>query len=140
MMFKLQPSSHPDAEKSSRLWLSFNISFIVGLLLLLTQVVWTVGCQFLPSRHFCWAAHNSMTYYTIHVNVEGEDLNLREIGSRYAIRYGLGQNGGWEAHSIYNIIELIEQAERIDYPDERAAVTIVYRVNGGEEQTWSFRE
>lgn len=79
-----------------------------------------------------------MTAYTLEVTVDGELLDNSQIKARYAIRYGIRGDLHWEAHSIHNLFELIELAEKTYYQDNPAQITINYWVNEKERQTWSY--
>lgn len=111
---------------------------IIGAVFIVIQLGLVFQGQFEKTKHFCWAPHNTMVAYSIDVTVDGQKLDIVQIRERYAIYYGADDKVSWEVHSIHNLFELIEIAEKRFYQDHPAEVVIQYRIEGEEERYWYY--
>ncbi len=92
-----------------------------------------VYARFVPSRYFCWAPYHSQNHYEMDVTVNGRVLTAGEIQRRYR-----RPQKGINSRTIEDQKDIIAQYERTYGKNERAEVTLRYRVNGGAEQTWHW--
>lgn len=109
-------------------------NFVAGIIFLALQIFSIVYARFIPERFFCWAPYDIHTKYSIHVQIDGNDLTNNEIKMRY--RY---HSHGWEPRSIFNVISLVKQYENTYGSDEGADVSIYYSINGKPEQIWKHK-
>lgn len=110
-----------------------KIRFGVGAVFLLAQVAAIGYARTVPARYFCWAPYDAITLFTLEATVEGRPLTEAELRARY--RYG---RTGRDNRSPQHVIDRIRQAEQTYGRDVSAEVTLRYRVNGGEETTWTW--
>lgn len=105
----------------------------VGLSILAAQIVMIGVARVHPIRYYTWAPFDSQNDFTIQSIVNGRELSPEEVLARYRkpVR-------GRSPRSIYEVVSTIEYVETHYRKDDRATVTVVYRTNGGPEQTWRF--
>lgn len=113
---------------------SGRAALALGLAFLLLQLALVIQARFVEYRHFCWAPHTTQVRYSMQVEVEGRTLSAREAGARY----GLAHDYGWEAHSVENLKQLVEQYERTYAGDQPARVRMEYSVNGKTPEVWRW--
>jgi len=111
------------------------LRWAIGFALLAFQVGAIVYARYVPARYFCWAPYDMQTDYVIHATVNGRPLNADEI----RLRYRRGPSGT-DNRSFQHIIDIVEQAEQRYHPNDRTEVRIGYRINGGREQQWLYRQ
>ena len=104
---------------------------IVGVGILAFQLVMIVYARFVPSRYFCWAPYDVQTEYWITTVVNGHQLTGGEIRERYR-----RPQHGTDNRSPQHVIDILQEYEERYARNDRAAVTMRYRVNGKNEQVW----
>lgn len=119
-----------DLPKSTRL-----LRWTLALTLLGLQVAAIVYARFVPTRYFCWAPFDMQTDYRLQVEVNGRRLTPAEIRRRY--RRG---PQGTDNRSFSHLTDILEGAERRYHPQDRTSIVMTYRINGGEERTWIYRQ
>ena len=105
----------------------------LGVAVLLFQIGAIVYARFVPARYFCWAPYDAQNDYVIEVVVDERLLSHDEIRQRYKKRAR-----GTDNRSIQHIKDIISGYETSDGAGEDAKVTLSFRVNGGEEQSWKW--
>ena len=105
----------------------------LGVAFLALQVLSIAYHQTVPTRWFCWAPYDIHTRYTVHVEIDGRPLSLREAKLRY--RYS---SDGWEPRSIHNIFSMISQYESTYGAEDGARVTVDYSINGHPPEQWTW--
>ena len=106
---------------------------VLGVAILLFQLGAIIYARFVPVRYFCWAPYDSQNDYLIGAVVNGRVLSQDEIRGRYKKRAKDTDN-----RSIQHIKDIISGYETSYGAGENARVTISFRVNGGEEQSWKW--
>ena len=106
---------------------------VLGIAILLFQIGAIVYARFVPARYFCWAPYDSQNDYVIEVVMDSRALSRDEIRRRYKKRAK-----GTDNRSIQHIKDIISGYETSYGAQENAQVTLSYRVNGGEEQSWKW--
>ena len=104
---------------------------IAAAAILVFQLAMIVYARFVPSRYFCWAPYDVQTEYWITTVVDGRKLTPAEIRTRYR-----RTQHGTDNRSPQHVIDILEGVEKQYHPDDHAAVTMRYRVNGKEERVW----
>ena len=99
------------------------------------QVAGIVYARFVPTRYLCWAPYDQISFYRIDADRAGRALTPAEIGARYRM-----PPAGRENRSIHHVLNTIAQFESTFGQADRVTVRVVYRVNGGPEQTWTAPE
>lgn len=99
--------------------------------LLVFQVGMVGLARWHDDRFFTWAPHDEWTDFEIDASVAGRPLSDDEI----LRRYGYTAEGS-EPRAGAHVLRAVRLAEERYHDDDPATVTIRYRVNGGEEQTW----
>ena len=89
--------------------------------------------RFVPSRYFCWAPYDTQTEYRISASVNGKPLSEREIRTRYR-----RPAHGFDNRSPQHVIDIVQGVEERNAAAGQADVSMRYRVNGKEEQTWRW--
>ena|SRR6188474_2894515 len=88
--------------------------------------------RFVPTRYLCWAPYDQISFYRIEVeNREGRALTPAEVGARYRML-----PAGRENRSIQHVLNAIAQFESTYGRTDSVRARVIYRVNGGPEQTW----
>jgi hypothetical protein len=105
----------------------------VGLSILAAQLVMIGVARVHPIRYYTWAPFDSQNDFSIQTIVDGRELSPAEVLQRYR-----KPARGHSPRSIYEVVSTIEYVETHYRKDDRATVTVVYRTNGGPEQTWQF--
>lgn len=105
----------------------------LGVAFLAFQIGAIVYARFASSRYFCWAPYDTQTEYTIRAAIQGRNLAPDEIRRRYR-----RPARGFDNRSPQHVIDILEGLERRHPPDQQAAVTLTYRVNGKAEQQWQW--
>jgi hypothetical protein len=96
------------------------------------QAAALVHARFVPTRYLCWAPYDQISFYTIEADRAGHPLTATEIGARFRM-----PPTGRENRSIHHVLAAIAQFESTYGRADRVSVRVVYRVNGGAEQTWT---
>lgn len=109
------------------------LSWTLGFGLLLFQVGGIVYARFVESRYFCWAPYDMQTQYRVAVNVNGEELNGKQIRERYR-----RSQAGSDNRSPQHLKDIFSQTDASYHPEDAVVVVLRYRVNGKEERTWRF--
>lgn len=112
-----------------------NWRYAIGLTLLALQGAAIVRARFADDRYFCWAPFDQQTKYEIGVTIGGEGLTEFQILRRYRRPFE-----GVDNRSANHIFDIIRRAEKKLEPAGRSRVTVVYSVNGGQEQVWNYPE
>ena len=105
----------------------------IGLALLAFQVGAIVYARFTDARYFCWAPYDAQNEYVIEASLGGAPLNPEQIRARY--RRG---PKGVDNRSIQHVKDIVAGVETLYHPDDPAEVTLRYRINGHEEQVWTW--
>ena len=106
---------------------------VLGVAVLLFQIGAIIHARFVPARYFCWAPYDAQNDYVIEVVAAGRTLSRDEIRQRYKKRAK-----GTDNRSIQHIKDIISGYETSYGAEENAQVTLSYRVNDGEEQSWKW--
>ena len=106
---------------------------VLGVAVLLFQIGAIIYARFVPARYFCWAPYDAQNDYVIEVVAAGRTLSQDEIRRRYKKRAR-----GTDNRSIQHIKDIISGYETSYGVGEDAQVTLSFRVNGGEEQSWKW--
>lgn len=106
---------------------------LLGLAFLLFQLAAIVYARFSPARYFCWAPYDTQTDYALTVSVHGRPLSPAEIRRRYR-----RPPRGADNRSPQNLIDILEGVERRLPTSDQASISMTYRVNGKQEQTWQW--
>ena len=106
---------------------------VVATVILALQASMVIRSRFVESRYFCWSPHSTQVRFDLDVSVHGRKLSRMEAAQRYRL-----WDAEWEAHAAQNLIDTIETFERTYGRDDRAEVSLRYRVNGGTEKTWRW--
>lgn len=96
------------------------------------QVMGIVSARFLQTRYLCWAPYDQITFYRIEAEMGGRSLTPSAIGARYRL-----PAAGRENRSIHHVLRAIAQFESTYGGGDSVRARVVYRVNGGFEQTWT---
>jgi hypothetical protein len=110
-----------------------SVGEMLGLGFLALQVLSIAYHQTVPTRWFCWAPYDIHTRYTVHVEIGGPLLSVREAQLRY--RYS---SDGWEPRSIHNIFSMISQYESTYGSGDGARVIVDYSINGHPPEQWTW--
>lgn len=110
-----------------------NISYSIGVLLLVAQFFSIMYARFIPERFFCWSPYDEHSYMEVSVIINGRELTEPEIRERYHYRAI-----GWEKRSINNVFYLIKQYETTYGIKDRAKVLVKYTINGHKEEIWNL--
>ncbi|MEH6680164.1 MAG: hypothetical protein V7724_06420 [Sediminicola sp.] len=105
----------------------------VGVIFLSLQIVLIIHSRFIPERFFCWAPYDEHSYIDISVKIKGKQLTPEQIGQRY---HHMAK--GYEARSIYNVFDIVEQYENTYGKKDRAEVIIEYSTNGHNKKQWNY--
>lgn len=96
------------------------------------QMVALPYARFVQTRYLCWAPYDQISFYRIEAHREGRLLTPAEVQKRYRV-----PAVGRENRSIHNLFEAIAQYEMTYGRSDAVRARIIYRVNGGPEQTWT---
>lgn len=96
------------------------------------QVAGIVYARFVPTRYLCWAPYDQLTFYRIEADTGGRPLTQPAIAARYRL-----PPAGRENRSIHHVLNAIAQFESTYGRRDPVRTRVVYRVNGGPEQTWT---
>lgn len=106
---------------------------VLGVAVLPFQIGAIIYARFVPARYFCRAPYDGQHDYVIEVADGGRTLSEDEIRRRYKKRArGTGNR------SIQHVKDIISGYETSYGIGEDAQVTLSFRVNGGEEQSWKW--
>ena len=105
----------------------------VGIAILTAQLVMIGVARVHPIRFYTWAPFDSQNEFAIQAIVNGRELTSEELLQRYR-----KPARGLSPRSIYEVVSTIEYVETHYHKHDQATVTVVYRTNGGPEQTWRF--
>jgi len=106
---------------------------IAGVSILAFQLAMIVYARFVPSRYFCWAPYDVQTEYWISTVVNGRKLTRDEVRARYR-----RPQHGTDNRSPQHVIDILQGYETRYGRNDRAEVTMRYRVNGKEERLWQW--
>ena len=95
------------------------------------QVAGIGYARFVPTRYLCWAPYDQISFYRIEADREGRSLTPEEVGARYRML-----PAGRENRSIQHVLNAIAQFESTYGRTDSVRAQVIYRVNGGPEQTW----
>jgi hypothetical protein len=112
-----------------------TLRWTIGLSLLAFQLGAVAYARFVPTRYFCWAPFDMQTDYRVDVTVNGRKLTPPEVRERY--RRG---DRGTDNRSYQHVIDVFEQTEQRYHPGDETEIRMTYRVNGKQEQTWTYRQ
>ena len=107
----------------------------IGIAILAVQGAAIVYARFVPARYFCWAPFDMQTDYRLRVSVNGSALTASQIRARYK-----RPAAGTDNRSVQHVIDIVEQTERRYHPLDRATVRMTYRINGKQEQEWTYQQ
>lgn len=96
------------------------------------QAAAIVYARFVPTRYLCWAPYDQMSFYRIETLRDGRSLTAAEIESRYRL-----PAAGRENRSIHHVLNSVARYEATYGRRDPVTTRIVYRVNGGPEETWT---
>lgn len=96
-----------------------------------TQIAAIVYARFVETRFLCWAPYDQITFYRIEVDRNGRVLSQPEIAARYRL-----PPSGRDPRAIHNTLQGIAQFEVTYGRKDPVNVRVIYRVNGGPEETW----
>ena len=105
----------------------------VGIAILAAQLVMVGVARVHPIRFYTWAPFDSQNEFKIQTTVDGRALTPAEIQQRYR-----KPAAGRSPRSIYEVTSTVEYVETHYRQNDHATATVVYRTNGGPEQTWRF--
>ncbi|MBC2605933.1 hypothetical protein [Pelagicoccus albus] len=103
------------------------------LALLAFQAIAIVYARFTPARYFCWAPYDTQDRYEVTIEREGLTLSESEATERYRFH-----SNAWQQHSIYNLLNAIEQYETSYGIEDGARITVTYSRNGHPQEVWSY--
>ena len=106
----------------------------IGIAILALQALAILYARTGASRYFCWAPFDMQTDYSLRVSINGTALTPAQIRERYK-RPAVGTDN----RSVQHVIDIIEQTERRYHPQDHCEIRMAYRINGKEEERWSFR-
>jgi len=103
----------------------------VASLLLAGQLIGIARMPFVDDRYFAWSPHDQRTDFTVEATHQGRPVTPREIHQRYRLL-------PTEWHATGDVFAVIRTAEARAPGGDRWQVTVRYRVNLAEEQTWTW--
>ena len=112
--------------------------------LLIAQLALIIYARFDVAKYYCWAPHDQQCVFHLSVIIDEQPLLNEQINKRYHFntwRYWDDGAYEWvnlESRSIKNVESIIRQYEKTYGKDDHAKVTLSYRVNGGQEETWQW--
>jgi hypothetical protein len=110
-----------------------HLRTIAGVAILAFQLVMIGYARFVPSRYFCWAPYDIQSEYRLDVTIEGKALTAAQIRARYR-----RPRQGVDNRSIRHVMDIVEQYEQTYGRNDRAQVSMKYRINGKAEQQWQY--
>jgi hypothetical protein len=105
------------------------LAFVFG-----AQIAGIVHARFADTRYLCWAPYDQISFYRIEAEHRGAALTPAEIATRYRM-----PAAGRENRSIRHVLQAVAQYEATYGRGDAVTARVVYRVNGGVEQTWTSR-
>ncbi|MDP2654686.1 MAG: hypothetical protein Q8Q08_11745 [Candidatus Omnitrophota bacterium] len=112
--------------------ISWRKSF--AFIFLAIQVALIVLARFGEDRYFCWAPHDMQTEYELAVNVNGRELDGREISRRFR----LGKTGR-DPRAAGNVKAVVIQHCRTYGRNDEVLVAMDYTINGRRMEPWKWR-
>jgi hypothetical protein len=106
---------------------------VLALLFVALQALLVARARFVEDSFFSWAPHDRHVLYRIEYRVGG----VGPPGDGAARRYGLPAEG-WNSHAEGDLFWVIRTREERLPAAARAEVTVTYRVNGRDWQTWRY--
>jgi hypothetical protein len=107
---------------------------VIPVLLFAFQIGAIAYARFVPTRYFCWAPFDIQTDYEAKAVVNGHELSAAEFRQRYR-----RPMHGFDNRSPQHVIDMLQQVEeKRSALGERAAVVMIYRVNGKEPREWHW--
>jgi hypothetical protein len=103
----------------------------LGIAFLCFQLGLVIWARFVPQRYFCWAPHDCQTEYTLHVTVNGRELNDKEIFERYR-RHQKDR----DVRSVANVQLWIKQRDTTYGRNDDVSVIMDYAINGIGQAPW----
>ena len=110
-----------------------NLPAAIAILLMTAQLLLIAKARTTPARYFCWAPFDMQTDYTLDVTLDGRKLSPPEIRQRYR-----RPAKGTDNRSVQNLIDIIQGYEERYAGNERAHILMRYRINGKQEQIWTY--
>jgi hypothetical protein len=110
-----------------------NLPAAIAIALMATQLLLIAYARTTPARYFCWAPFDMQTDYTLDVSLDGRKLSPQEIRARYR-----RPAKGTDNRSVQNLIDIIQLYEERYAGNQRAEIVMRYRINGKQEQTWTY--
>ena len=107
----------------------------LAISILAFQIAAIIYARFVPSRYFCWAPFDMQTDYRIQATINGKPLNPSQIRARYR-----RPPAGTDNRSVQHVIDIIQQVEQRYHPSDASEISLRYRINGKQEQTWQFKQ
>lgn len=114
---------------------------IAGFVVLAVQLVWVAHEQLGSSRYFCWAPLHEHVWYRVEAQVGGKALSDDQIAARYGRRgalYHRSARGFWELNAAQHVLDSLAWRERTLPPEQRATVSVLYRINDRGARTWTY--
>lgn len=106
---------------------------IAAVAILAFQLVMIGYARFVPARYFCWAPYDIQSEYKLDVTIGGHALTAAQIRARYR-----RPRQGVDNRSIQHVMDIVQQYEQTYGRNDRAWVSMTYRVNGKAEQAWQY--
>lgn len=95
-----------------------------------------------PRRYLCWAPLHEHARYRVSAWLGDQQLSAAEVDLRYGLT-GMFRDPGtgedWELNAIEHVFDRIRRHERAQPAASSAEVSVEYRLNGRETQTWTWR-
>jgi hypothetical protein len=113
----------------------------LGGSLLVLQLAWFVHEQRGASRYFCWAPLHEHVWYRIDAKRGLAQLRDAQVALRYGRRgahYDRTRGEFWELNAAQHVIDSIVWREEALPRSQRAHVTLHYRIDAGDTQTWTY--
>ncbi len=105
--------------------------YVLPIIFFGMQLVLVTFGLFSKTKYYCWAPHTTMIKYNISCLVNGKPLSNLEIQKRYGFI-----DMGFEAHSIYNVIDCIQQTEQ--HLKQNVKVQLTHSKNGKPQPAWTL--
>jgi len=105
----------------------------IGICFLLFQVVHSIYMTTQDSKNFFWAPHNTQIHFKLSGTINHEQVSELDLLNRFRLVHS--QN--WEAHSIKNIMDLIELFE-LQHLKDNSEILLNYSINGSPYEQWRY--
>jgi hypothetical protein len=114
---------------------------LAGFALLGAQLIWIAHEQLGASRYFCWAPLHEQVWYRIEARVGATPLSDAQIAERYGRKgafYDAERREFWELNAAQHVLDTVAWRESALASEQRALVTVRYRINDRETRTWTY--